>query len=114
MLVEFEVAEVRWQQALKRARELMVNRVAFRWVMDKYAETEGRETFYLVTSATAEGEVYSVVVVEHHGDVAVNCTCKGAEFGKPCWHGAAALIRLGLHTPAPLPMVGDDRVVAVA
>ena len=75
----------------------------------------GHESLVLVTSATVEGERYAVRVVEAAGVVSARCTCPCGQHAKHvCWHIGAALIRLGLHTPAPLPMVADTQVVAAA
>src|SRR3954462_3815720 len=100
MLTEFAPTAPRWQTALAKAETLGINRVQFGWVMDRYADSEGQSTHFTVASATAEGERYSVVVVEYQGDVAANCTCKASEYGRPCWHAAACLARLGLQ-PQP-------------
>jgi hypothetical protein len=87
-----------WTKALARARQLMANRTDYRFTATD-AEY-GTESLVLVTSATSEGTVYAVRVIDNHGQRRIRCTCPAHEHGKVCWHKGAALIRLG-YTPQP-------------
>lgn len=102
MLVEFTPSEARWQVALAKVESLAVNRVTFSRRMDAH-EDEAVASWLYVASATAEGETYIVIVNEFAGDIASSCTCRAGQFGRACWHQAAAIQRMGpMPNPAPL------------
>ena len=112
MLVEYTPSEPRWQAAISKAETHATNRVTFGRTMAH--DGEATDSWFYVASATAEGEFYVVVVSQYQGDTATQCTCKAGEFGRPCWHAAACLIRLGVHTPTPVPAVLAAERLAVA
>lgn len=72
-----DLADQRWQQALRRAVE--------RRTMAVLAERSDVEARYVVRSASSD-QTYDVVV---RGD-GITCTCPAAQHGKPCWHAAVA------------------------
>jgi len=51
----------------------------------------GRSGYFTVKSATDPAERYTVAVSR---DGRVQCSCKAAEQGFPCWHAAATEARL--------------------
>jgi len=72
--------EQRTARAMQRAREQRAH----------VLRIKGRPGFFRVRSATDRSERYVVAV--HDGRI--ECSCRAASYGQPCWHAAKVESRL--------------------
>jgi hypothetical protein len=101
-----------WEQAFKRAEQLMVNRTE----VSTYTDDDGHsEVIVLVDSATREGERHAArFYIAADGTTRVRCTCEACEYGRRCWHIAAGMIRLGWRPRAVVAAVVEPVAIAAA
>lgn len=79
-----------WDNAIRRALDLDGERAA------RYL---GRGRFLIASASDPDRGAYDVRLNLSSRRPDVRCTCRAAQYGRPCWHGATALLMAGLVEP---------------